>query len=106
MRLVRDHGVPTGCQLGVLLQRIKQGRESLDGDDDDPGLLGQRFGQLVGFTLVAQIAIDGAHDALSVLKLVYRVLQLAIQNCSVGYHDDRAEQLLSVVIVELGQLMG
>ena len=106
MSLVRNDGVPSGRQFGILLQRIEQRREGLDGHNDDTGLLGQSFSQLLRFTLVAQITIDGSNHALSVLKLVDGVLKLAIQHRSVGHDDDRAEQLIALVIVELRQLMG
>ena len=56
MRLVGDHRIAPAGKPRVLVQRIEQRREGLDGDDDDARLLGQCFGQLLGFALAADIA--------------------------------------------------
>ena len=58
----------------MLIQRFKQSRECLNGDDDDTGTFSQGFRQLFRFTLAADVTGDGAHHPLGVLKLVDGVL--------------------------------
>ncbi|MNN51678.1 hypothetical protein D3C81_1663370 [compost metagenome] len=100
MCFVGDHRVTATGQLGMLVQRIEQRREGLDGDDDDARLLSQRLGQLFGFALVADIPADRFDHALGVLELVDGVLQLAIQHRAVGDHDHRIEQALAGIVVQ------
>ncbi len=85
VRLVHDHRVPA---VRERLDLVQHERELLQRGDDDPGLLpGQRVGELAG------VLLDPLHDAVGVLELVDRVLQLPVQHHPVGDHDDLVEHL-------------
>jgi hypothetical protein len=88
VRLVDDHGVAARRQLLDVLHHV---RELLDGGDDDAGPLPrQRLGELLG------VLVDLLDDAVRVLELVDRLLQLPVEHEPVGDHDDLVEHLAVV----------
>ena len=76
--------------FGHLLELARDEREFLQrGDDDRHGAL-QRLGEL------ARALVDLLDDAVLVLELVDRVLQLLVEHHAVGDHDDAVEDPLVV----------
>ena len=78
MGLIGNDRIAALGKRGTFIQRIEQRRERLNSDDDNASIARQRFGQLFGFTLVANIAGNGANHPMGMFKLVNGVLQLAI----------------------------
>ena len=98
VRLVDDHGVPA---LRQRLDLVGDERELLQRRDDDPGLLtGEGVGELLA------VLVDPHHDAVGVLELVDRVLQLPVEHPAVGDHHDLVEHLVVVGVVQRRQPVG
>ena len=92
MGLVDDDGVAAVLEL---LDVAHHERELLDGGDDDPGpLTGERLGKLLG------VLVDLLDDAVGVLELVDRLLQLPVEHEPVGDDDDLVEDLGVVGVVQ------
>ena len=96
--LVDDHRVGP---VGEALDLLGDERELLERGDDDAGLLArQGVGQLLG------VLVDSHHDAVGVLELVDRLLQLLVEDAPVGDDHDLVEHLVVGVVVERGQAVG
>ena len=97
VRLIRDDGVPAVRKLANLLGH--EG-ERLQGGDDDRGAPLESFGELRRL----HTALAHAHnDALLVLDLVDRVLELLVEHLPIGDDHHRVEDLLVGLVVQTGQ---
>jgi len=95
--LVDDEGVTA---VGQRLDLVLDEAELVDGRDDDGGSALERRGELVG------AFVDALDHAGLVLELVNRVLQLLVENRSVGQDHDRVVDLLVTFIVQARQPVG
>ena len=92
MRLVDHDRVVAGRDFADLADHE---RELLQRRDDDPRLLPrQRLGELIG------VVVDLHDHAASVLELVDRVLELAVEDHAIGDHDHLVEHLVVLRIVK------
>ena len=94
MRLIDDDGVAAVRQVAHL---VGDERKLLQRRDDDRGRGLQCIGELL------RILVDLLDDALLVVKLVDRVLQLPVEDQPVGDDDDGIEDLLILCIVQACQ---
>ena len=78
-------------------------REGLEGADHDLLAARQRLGQLAA--LAAVIGRDGGDHALGAFKVKDGFLQLVIEHVAVGDHQHGIEQLVVVLVVQVGEEM-
>ena len=98
MGLVDDDGVAAG---GEVLDLVQDERELLQrGDDDAGGLAGE------GLRELRRALVYLLDDAVGVLELVDRLLELLVQHDAVRDDDDLVEDLLVVRLVEVRQAVG
>ena len=104
MGLIGDHGEALALGSCQLLNLLQGEREGLDGADDDLLAVLQRLGELSA--LAALLGADGRHDAGRPLEVEDGFLQLGVQDIPIGHHQDAAEQLLVLVVMQVGQEVG
>ena len=99
MCFVGDHGEGLSLESLVFSDRLHREGEGLDGHDDDEFAVGQCLGKqprLRCTRLGCLVAVDRDDDALIVVDLLDRILQLRVEDVAIGHHDDRVEHLLIV----------
>ena len=104
MGLVGDHSEALALRGRQLLNRLQGEGEGLDGADNDLLAVRQGLSQLTA--LAARVALDGFHHTGGPLEIEQGVLQLAVDDIAVRHHNDRAEQLLVLVVVQFRQEVG
>ena len=106
---VRDDSEVLVCHSTLLRDRLENEGERLQRDDDDQLAASQFLGEesrLGGFCCFADlIGVDRSDRPAGAFDRLDRLLQLVIEDCPVGDHDDRVEDLGIGVVVEVGQPM-
>ncbi len=101
MCFVGNHGKAFALGSSQLADLVESLGKCLNRADNNLLLTRERFGQFRAFA--ACIALDGRDDASRALKAVDRILQLTVDDFTIGDYQHRVEQLTILSIVQVGQ---